>query len=175
LLALASIPLTVQAQAAPNTPPVNNSAKPAGASIAAIAPLTTAPVRAAQVLVVDDEAHSPYQEGVFNGCASAGACTVAFSTVPAGHRRLIEHFSCSVYVSSSGALRYVAFLANSFAAPRDFFPFSRSPADPGQYFVNSPTLFSFAAGEAPLVYAYADTAPIQELTCTATGRDILVP
>ena len=102
----------------------------------------------------------------------AGVCTVAFSAVPAGHRRIVEHLSCSVYVASSGALRYVAFLASNFTAPREFYPYTRSVADAGQYFVHAPTLFPFEAGETPLVYAFADAQPIQELTCTATGRDI---
>jgi hypothetical protein len=132
-------------------------------------------VRAAQVQIVDDEAHSPYQEGGLSNCTFAGACTVFFSAVPAGHRRLVEHLSCSVYVPSPGVLRYVALLADTFALPRDFFPFTRSPADSAQSFVNSPTLLNFSAGEKPVAYTFADGGPIQELFCTVSGRDIVSP
>ena len=172
-MALGSAPLTALAQAAPGAPPVNNPVKPARA----LAALTTAPAtaRSAQVQVSDDEAHAPYQEGGSATCTFAGVCTVTFSAVPAGHRRLVEHFSCSIYLPSPGALRYVALLSNSFAYPRDFFPTSRSAADSAQSFVNSPTLLSFNEGEAPIAYAYADSGPIQELFCTVSGRDITLP
>lgn len=133
-------------------------------------PAVTVPVKAAQVQVVDDAAHAACKEGVFTGCSAAGVCTV-----PAGHRRLVEHLSCSIHVSTTGALRYVAFLANSFSAPRDFVPYTRSAADAGQYFVHVPEMFPFDAGETPLIYAYADMSPIQDLTRTISGRDILVP
>lgn len=178
LMALAcAAPLVAMAQRA-ELPPIQPAAtRPAvrAAATPLATPAATAPVKAAQVQVVDDDAHAAYKEGVFTGCTLAGVCTVAFSSVPAGHRRLVEHLSCSVYVSTTGALRYVAFLANSFTAPRDFVPYTRSAADAGQYFVHAPMMFPFEAGETPLVYAYADTSPIQDLTCTITGRDILVP
>lgn len=156
-------------------PPVNPapSVRAPVARLAAI-PAATTP-KAALVQVVDDEAHGAYKEGVFTSCSAAGVCTVSFSTVAAGHRRLVEHLSCSIYVPTTSALRYVAFLADSFTAPRDWMPYTRSAADAGQYFVNSPALFPFEAGETPLIYAYADAAPIQDLTCTATGRDIVLP
>jgi hypothetical protein len=173
-----SIALSLPASAqtgAPNLPPVLAAAQPRIAvtgTRALAVPAVTTTVKAAQVQIADDEAHAPYKEGVFSGCTVAGVCTVAFSAVPAGHRRIVEHLSCSVYVASSGALRYVAFLASNFTAPREFYPYTRSVADAGQYFVHAPTLFPFEAGETPLVYAFADAQPIQELTCTATGRDI---
>ena len=174
MLALASAtPLLAQAQRSEMPPIYPAATRPVVARAAALA-ATVAP-KAALVQVVDDDAHAPYKEGVFTGCTLPGVCTVAFSPVPAGHRRIVEHLSCSVYVATPGALRYVAFLANSFTAPRDFEPFTRSVADGGQYFVNTPAMFPFEAGETPLIYAYADTSPIQDLTCTATGRDILVP
>jgi hypothetical protein len=172
-----SMALSLPAQAqtgAPNLPPIV-AAQPHVAATGARAlpvPAATTAVRAAQVQIVDDQAHAPYKEGVFSGCTIAGVCTVTFSVVPAGHRRIVEHLSCSVYVANSGALRYVAFLANSFTPPREFYPYTRSVADAGQYFVHAQTLFPFEAGETPLVYAFADSQPIQELTCTATGRDI---
>ena len=159
-------------------PPINPSASPrtpvARAAVTAVPAATTAP-KAAQVQIVDDDAHGAYKEGVFTSCTFAGVCTVNFSTVPAGHRRLVEHLSCSIYVSTTGALRYVAFLAGSFTAPRDFVPYTRSAADAGQYFVNASEMFPFDAGETPLIYAFADTSPIQDLTCTITGRDIVLP
>lgn len=160
-------------------PPVNPApsvrAPLARAALApAATPAATTP-KAAFVEVIDDDAHGAYKEGVFTSCSVAGVCTVSFSTVAAGHRRVIEHLSCSLYVSTTGALRYVAFLADSFTAPRDWMPYTRSAADAGQYFINSAALFPFEAGETPLVYAFADAAPIQDLTCTATGRDIVLP
>jgi hypothetical protein len=173
LLALSSVSPTARAQTTPNAPPVN-TALPARIT-AALAPAATTPVRAALVQIVDDKAHSPYQEGAFSNCTFAGVCTVTYSVVPAGHRRLIEHFSCSVYVPSPGVLRYVALLANTFATPRDFFPFTRSPADAAQWFINSATLLNFSAGESPEAYAFADSGPIQELFCTVSGRDIVLP
>ena len=176
-LTCATIATQASAQRA-DMPPIYPSASPrvpvARAAVTAVPAATTAP-KAAQVQVVDDDAHGAYKEGVFTTCAVAGVCTVAFSAVPAGHRRLVEHLSCSIYVATTGALRYVAFLANSFTAPRDFVPYARSAADAGQYFVNGPEMFPFDAGETPLVYAYADSAPIQDLTCTITGRDIVLP
>ena len=176
LMALAcATPGAAMAQRA-ELPPIQPAATRPVVRVAPLAtPAVAAPVKAAQVQVVDDDAHAAFKEGVFNTCTLAGVCTVAFSTVPAGHRRLVEHLSCSAYVSTTGALRYVAFLASSFTAPRDFLPYTRSAADAGQYFVHAPMAFPFEAGEAPLIYAYADTSPIQDLTCTITGRDILVP
>jgi hypothetical protein len=172
-----SMALSLPARAqtgAPNLPPIV-AAQPHVAATGAralLVPAATAIVRAAQVQIVDDQAHAPYKEGIFTGCTTAGVCTASFSVVPPGHRRIVEHLTCSVYVANSGALRYVAFLANNFAPPREFYPYTRSVADAGQYFVHSLTLFPFEAGETPLVYSFADTQPIQELTCTATGRDI---
>ena len=170
-LSCATLAIPAWAQHA-SLPPINPNASPLARP--AGVPAATTP-KAAQVQIVDDDAHGAYKEGVFTSCSIAGVCTVMFSAVPAGHRRLVEHLSCSIYVSTTGALRYVAFLANSFTAPRDFMPYTRSAADAGQYFVNSPTLFPFEAGEAPLIYAFADSSPIQELTCSATGRDIVLP
>lgn len=177
-LTCAALATPAQAQR-PDMPPINPAASPrapltrAAATVNAV-PAATAP-KAAQVQIVDDEAHGAYKEGVFTGCSLAGVCTVLFSPVPAGHRRLVEHLSCSIYVSTTSALRYVAFLANSFTAPRDWMPYTRSAADAGQYFVNSAAMFPFESGETPMIYAYADAAPIQDLTCTATGRDIVLP
>ena len=54
----------------------------------------------------------------------------------------------------------MAFLASSFTAPRDL-AYTRSAADSNQYFVNATEMFPYEAGETPLVYAYADTTPIQ--------------
>jgi hypothetical protein len=172
-----ALPLAASAQAAPGFPPVNVSvAKPRAAVAAGVTPAaTTATPKAAQVQVVDDDAHAPYQEGGFVDCVYAGACSFAYSPVPSGHRRVIEHFSCSVYLPAPGLLRYVSLLSNTFALPRDFFPFTRSPADSAQSFVNSPTLLRFEAGEVPLAYAYAESAPIQEMFCTVSGRDITLP
>jgi len=175
-LACALAPWPALAQRAP-MPPVNPSPAahaPTARAMIATAAATTTP-KAAAVQVVDDEAHGAYKEGVFTSCSIAGVCTVSFSTVPAGHRRLVEHLSCSIYVPTTSALRYVAFLADSYTAPRDWMPYTRSAADAGQYFVNSPALFPFEAGETPLVYTFADAAPVQDLTCTATGRDIVLP
>jgi len=156
-------------------PPINPApVARTAASLAATPAVTTTP-KAALVQVIDDDAHGAYKEGVFTSCSVAGVCTVTFSAVPAGHRRIVEHLSCSVYAATPGALRYVAFLANSFTAPRDWLPYTRSAADAGQYFINSPALFPFEAGESPLIYAYADAAAIQDLTCTATGRDVVLP
>jgi hypothetical protein len=168
LLSVAVLP--AQAQVTPGAPPVNAAVKAAGAANAG-APAA----RAALVQIADDRAHGAYQEGGLANCTFAGVCTVSYSPVPAGHRRLVEHMSCSVYVPSPGIVRYVALLANTFALPRDFFPMTRSPADPAQWFVNSPTLLSFAAGESPVAYAFADNGPIQELFCTISGRDIVLP
>jgi hypothetical protein len=170
LLALSAASLAAHAQG--NLPPVNSPTARLAAISAASA--TTTP-RAALVQIIDDQAHAAYQEGAFSGCTIAGVCTASFSAVPAGRRRLIENISCSVYAAAPGSLRYVAFLANSFTAPRMFLPITRSPADSGQYFVNGPALFSFAAGEMPLIYAFADGTPIQDLTCTIFGREISAP
>ena len=161
------------AQTASGVPPIREIPKPRSATVTTLAPVTAA--RAAQVQIADDNAHAPFQAGGFNACTFAGVCTIDFATVPAGHRYLVEHFSCTIYVPAPGVLRYVALLANTFAAPRDFFPLSRSPADSSQYFINSPTLLRFDAGEAPLVYAYGSGGSITDLTCTISGRDILVP
>lgn len=177
-LAVASLvlPLAAAAQVTPGFPPVNPSvAKPRLAAATAVPQLTPTAPKAAQVQVVDDDAHAPYQEGGYADCTYAGACSFTFSTVPAGHRRVIEHFSCSVYVGAPGVLRYVSLLATTFALPRDFFPLTRSPADAAQWFVNSPSLLRFEAGEIPAAYAYADGGAIQELFCTASGRDITLP
>ena len=120
-LACAAAPVLALAQR-PELPPVQPAAtrpvaaRAVGASTLAVTTAATA-VKAAQVQIVDDEAHAPFKEGVFATCSIAGVCTVPFSTVPAGHRRIVEHLSCSVYVSTTGALRYVAFLANSFTPP----------------------------------------------------------
>ena len=163
------------AQAAPGSPPVNAVAKPRIALTANVTPAVTTAPRAAQVQITDDTAHAPYQEGGFSECTFAGVCTVSFAVVPAGHRHVIEHFSCSIYVPAPGILRYVALLSNQFSLPRDFSPLSRSPADPAQWFVNNATLLHFEAGEAPVAYAFADSGPIQELFCTVSGRDIVLP
>ena len=163
------------AQAAPGSPPVNAAAKPRAALTANATPAATTAPRAALVQIVDDTAHAPYQEGGLSNCTFAGVCTVLFSAVPAGHRHVVEHFSCSVYVPSPGVPRYVALLSNQFSLPRDFSALSRSPADSAQWFVNNATLLHFEAGEAPVAYAFADSGPIQELFCTVSGRDILLP
>ncbi len=177
LMALLCTASTLAVAQRAEMPPINPAATARASAVrpaAAFAPAATA-VKAAIVQSVDDDAHGPYKEGVFASCTVAGVCTVAFSTVPAGHRRIVEHLSCSLYVSTTGALLYVAFLANSFAAPREFTPYTRSAADAGQYVVDVPTVFPFEAGETPLIYAYADTSPIQDLTCTVMGRDVLAP
>ena len=88
---------------------------------------------------------------------------------------MVEHFSCSVYVPAPGVPRYVALLSNQFSLPRDFSPLSRSPADGAQWFVNNATLLHFEAGEAAIAYAFADNGPIQELFCTVSGRDVVLP
>jgi len=162
-------------QAAPGSPPVNAVARPHAAPTAQVKAATTTVPRAAQVQIADDEAHAPYQEGGLSNCTFAGVCTVLLSVVPAGHRHVVEHFSCSVYVPGPGVPRYVALLSNQFSLPRDFSPLYRSPADPAQWFVNNATLLSFEAGEAPVAYAFADSGPIQELFCTVSGRDIVLP
>ena len=172
-LACAATPSPASAQRSEMPPVYPAAARPAARALAT--PAVTAAPKAAQVQLVDDDAHAPYKEGVFTSCTVAGVCTVAFSTVPAGHRRVVEHLSCSIYVATTGALRYVAFLANSFTAPRDFVPYTRSAADAGQYFVHVPEVFPFDAGETPLVYAFADASPVQDLTCTITGRDLVLP
>jgi hypothetical protein len=175
LLTLSCLAEGAMAQAAPGSPPVNASAKARPALPANLTPAATAAPRAAQVQIADDSAHAPYQEGGLSNCTFAGVCTVAYSVVPAGHRRVVEHFSCSVYVPSPGVPRYVALLSNMFSLPRDFSALSRSPADPAQWFVNNATLLHFEAGEAPVAYAFADSGPIQELFCTVSGRDIVLP
>lgn len=175
LLLLSGMAPGVMAQAAPGSPPANAIAKPRVALAAGISPAVTTTPRAAQVQIADDSAHAPYQEGGLANCTFAGVCTVPFSVVPAGHRHVVEHFSCSVYVPAPGVPRYVALLSNQFTLPRDFSPMSRSPADTAQWFVNNSTLLHFEAGEAPVAYAYADSGPIQELFCTVSGRDILLP
>lgn len=174
LVALAcAVPIDVLAQRAEMPPIV--AASPRSVARLAASPAITAAARAALVQEVDDDAHGAFKEGTFATCSVAGVCTVAFTAVPAGHRRLVQHLTCSIYVATTGALRYVAFLANSFTAPREFAPYTRSAADAGQYFVDVATAFPFDAGETPLVYAYADTSPIQDLTCTIMGRDIVLP
>ena len=170
-LSCATLAIPAWAQHA-SLPPINPNASPLARP--AGVPAATTP-KAAQVQIVDDDAHGAYKEGVFNFCNTSGVCIAQFSTVPAGHRRLVEHLSCSVHVPTTGALRYVAFLATSYTAPRDWMPYTRSAADAGQYFINSATLFPFEAGETPMVYADSDLAPIDDLTCTATGRDIVLP
>ncbi len=175
LAGLMTLPATAFAQAAPGAPPVMPAAKPRALLGANVTPQAVVAPRAALVQIADDAAHSPYQEGNLTNCTFAGVCTVAFGTVPAGHRRTIEHMSCSVYVPAPGALRYVALLSNSFSLPRDFFALARSPADSAQYFVNSPTLMHFDAGDTPLAYAFADGQAIQEIFCTVTGRDLVLP
>ena len=175
LLSLGVLAGGAMAQSTPGAPPVNAGAKPRLAASAQVVPAVTTAPRAAQVQVVDDDAHAPYQEGGLTNCTFAGVCTVGFSLVPAGHRHVIEHFSCSVYVPAPGVPRYVALLSNQFSLPRDFSALSRSPADPAQWFVNNATLLHFEAGEAPVAYAFADSGPIQELFCTVSGRDIVLP
>lgn len=178
-LACAATPWLAMAQRAELPPISPAAARPVvartGAASTLAAPAVTATVRAAQTQVVDDDAHGAFKEGVFTTCTSPGVCTVSFSPVAAGHRRLVQHLACSVYVAAPGALRYVAFLANSFTVPREFAPYTRSVADAGQYFVDVPTTFPYEAGESPLIYAYADGTPIQDLTCTIMGRDIALP
>ena len=174
LLVVSVLTQGAMAQAAPGSPPVNAIVKAHPALTANVTPATAAP-RAAQVQIADDSAHAPYQEGGLANCTFAGVCTVSYSVVPAGHRHVVEHFSCSVYVPAPGIPRYVALLSNQFSLPRDFSPLSRSPADPAQWFVNNATLLHFEAGEAPEAYAFADSGPIQELFCTVSGRDILLP
>lgn len=175
LLLSAALAGGAMAQAAPGSPPVNAVAKPRIVLTSNVTPAATTAPRAALVQIVDDTAHAPYQEGGLSNCTFAGVCTVLFSVVPAGHRHVVEHFSCSVYVPAPGVPRYVALLSNQFSLPRDFSPLSRSPADPAQWFVNNATLLHFEAGEAPVAYAYADSGPIQELFCTVSGRDIVLP
>ena len=175
LLATAALAGGALAQAAPGSPPVNPVVKARAALKANATPAATTAPRAALVQIADDSAHAPYQEGGLSNCTFAGVCTVTFSTVPAGHRYVVEHFSCSVYVPAPGVPRYVALLPNTFALPRDFSPLSRSPADGAQWFVNNPTLLHFEAGEAAIAYAFADSGPIQELFCTVSGRDIVLP
>ena len=175
LLSFGALAGNALAQAAPGSPPVNAAARPRVAVTAQATPAVTTAPRAAQVQVVDDDAHAPYQEGGLSNCTFAGVCTVLFSVVPAGHRHVIEHFSCSVFVPAPGVPRYVALLSNQFSLPRDFSALSRSPADPAQWFVNNATLLHFEAGEAPVAYAFADSGPIQELFCTVSGRDIVLP
>jgi hypothetical protein len=175
MLALSSIALPAWAQTAPGAPPVSATANAIRAQNTPNVPVSSTPVRAAQVQIVDDRAHSPYQEGGFANCVFAGVCTVTFSPVPAGHRRLVEHISCSLYLPAPAVLRYLALLSNSFSLPRDFSPVSRSPADSAQWFVNNATLLNFPAGESPVAYAFADGEPITELFCTVSGRDIVLP
>ena len=175
LLLFGALVADAAAQAAPGSPPVNAVTKPRIALSATVTPAVTTAPRAAQVQIVDDAAHAPYQEGGLSNCTFAGVCTVLFSVVPAGHRHVVEHFSCSVYVPSPGIPRYVALLSNQFSLPRDFSPLVRSPADAAQWFVNNATLLHFEAGEAPVAYAFADSGPIQELFCTVSGRDIQLP
>jgi hypothetical protein len=175
LLVFSFLAQGAMAQAAPGSPPVGAMVKARPALAAGVTPAATTAPRAAQVQIADDSAHAPYQEGGLTNCTFAGVCTVLFSVVPAGHRHVVEHFSCSVYVPAPGVPRYVALLSNQFSLPRDFSPLSRSPADPAQWFVNNATLLHFEAGEAPVAYAFADSGPIQELFCTVSGRDILLP
>ena len=102
LLVLSCLAQGAMAQASPGAPPVNATVKPRLAAAAGAAPAATAPPRAAQVQIADDSAHAPYQEGGLTNCTFAGVCTVLFSVVPAGHRHVVEHFSCSVFVPAPG-------------------------------------------------------------------------
>ena len=102
LLLLGAVAGSAMAQAAPGSPLVNAVARPRVAATANLTPAVTTAPRAAQVQIADDDAHAPYQEGGLSNCTFAGVCTVLFSVVPAGHRHVIEHFSCSVYVPAPG-------------------------------------------------------------------------
>lgn len=164
----------------PELPPINAAAaRPVVArAITAntlAAPAVTAVVRAAQVQVVDDDAHAAFKEGVFTGCAAAGPCTVSFTAVAAGHRRLVQRVACEAFVPAPGALRYVAFLASSFTSPREFIAYTRSLSDSEQYFANTAMAMPFEAGEQPMIYAYGDTQGVTDLECTIMGRDIVLP
>lgn len=140
---------------------------------AAVLAVTAGPVfaqRAALVQNIDDSLRNPYQEVKSMLCSVS--CTLEFSKVPPGRRRVVENVSCRT--TSTSPIAEVALLANPDHSGRVFIPVERSLTGGVFYYARLATQYFYAAGEAPLVTSVGE-APVGSLWCTLSGREIAVP
>ena len=146
-------------------------ARPAAVTAAA------ATVRATQVQVDDDDAHGAFEERGNAICVTPGSCSISFSTVATGHRRLVEKVSCFFFIGTPGTLAFVSLNAASsgVSAPSEYLTITRSFGYGGAgYFVDVSTKFPFEGGETPVITAQSEQTST-EMQCTITGRDIVLP
>lgn len=144
---------------------------------AAALTLTAGPAlaqRAAMVANIDDSLRSPYQEYQRNAC-NGNLCTVTFSTVPAGRRRVVEFVSCRTL--TQGTTRQLVLLTTANQA-QTWLPITAGNGDPGSFFSSVPTLMFYEAGDAPKVFTFTGGVTSTQgmaIDCTLSGREITVP
>lgn len=130
--------------------------------------------RAALVQNVDDSLRNPYQEWQRTFCDN-GSCSIVFSQVAPGRRRVVEYASCTT-TSPTGLVFEVEL---SIAPVRKFtvyLPLQRSPSAQSRFHANGATQVFYEAGEAPyVVSSAASPGHVVFLACTVSGREISVP
>ncbi len=180
LLIAGSVATLAQARAAtPNwLPPINPNAH-AGAvtvehgSATPAAAAASGPRRPVRAVIADDEIHAPYVDATIPSCVQYnGSCNPTFTTVPAGHRRLVSHVSCIVTGYAGARLRSVVLLDTDYTLPREYLTFTSMPEDYPTWIVDSATQLTFEAGRTPMVYVFLEGTPHDDVLCTVTGRDI---
>lgn len=130
--------------------------------------------RAALVANIDDSLRNPYQEFQRNGC-NGNLCTVTFSSVPAGRRRVVEFVSCKT--ETQGTTRQLVLFSTASQA-QTWLPITAGNGDPGSFFSSVPTLMFYEAGDAPRVFTFTagvTSTQAMGIACTLSGREITAP
>ncbi len=147
---------------------------PIAATVLALAAGPVFAQRAVLVQNTDDSLRSPYQEFQRNAC-NGNLCTVTFSSVPAGRRRVVEYVSCKT--ATQGTTRQLVLFTTASQA-QTWLPITAGNGDAGSFFSSVPTLMFYEAGDAPRVFtltAGVTSTQSMAIDCTLSGREITVP
>ena len=122
----------------------------------------------------DQPARNPYQEyaRVRPPTGSSFFYTVAFSKVPGGRRRVIEHVSCLII--EAPPISFV-FLSTEAGRPeRDYLPWTSAPVgSKSNVIINVNTDAYFFYNDRPMISFYGAT--FGDFDCTAVGYDVSIP
>ena len=118
----------------------------------------------------DSDKGSPYQEALSMSCEPPDIeCTMHFTPVPAGRRRVVESVSC-FHVLTAGSMFFVELGSQTQRLARAHVPISPSPGSPRVFVANLATQLFYDAGEVPRLDASAVGGRIQNAFCTLSGR-----
>lgn len=142
-------------------------------------PAIAAQVKAAITQDRDSKARNFYQE--VQGCYNVtNPCVIAFATVPAGKRLIIEHVSAlaTLPTAAAGTLADVELRGSNGSGVFQFLPIVAAPGNFGgevQYTVNQPVLAAYEAGETPNVDAFVGSVGTFSTLASISGYMIDLP